>query len=108
MAFEDLSPEIQEKLRACETVEELRELAKALGTELSDEELKAVSGGICVQDSSGKICLDCWANTARCPIKGTGSCLELLTCSPWACEELSAPSNPVECPELITIIEKPK
>jgi predicted ribosomally synthesized peptide with nif11-like leader len=45
MEFKDLTPEQQEKARACKTPEELLALAKAEGYELTDEELGAVSGG---------------------------------------------------------------
>ena len=45
MRLEDLTPEQKEKALACKTPEELLELAKAEGYELSDEELEAVSGG---------------------------------------------------------------
>ena len=45
MKFEDLSPDQQEKAKACKTTEELLELAKAEGYELSDEDLNAISGG---------------------------------------------------------------
>ena len=45
MEFKDLTPEQQEKARACKTAEELLALAKAEGYELTDEELEAVSGG---------------------------------------------------------------
>lgn len=47
MNFEDLkNPEIQEKLRAAKTPEELLTLAKEEGLEMSDEEFQAISGGI--------------------------------------------------------------
>ena len=39
MNFEDLSPELQDKVRACQTAEEILALAKQEGYELSDEEL---------------------------------------------------------------------
>lgn len=45
MKFEDLTPEQQEKARACSSTEELIELAKAEGAELSDEELDGLAGG---------------------------------------------------------------
>ncbi len=46
MNFEDLkSPELQEKLKACKTADELVALAKEQGLELSDEQLEALSGG---------------------------------------------------------------
>lgn len=45
MKFENLSPELQEKARACKTAEDLLNLAKTEGYELSDEELEAISAG---------------------------------------------------------------
>ena len=45
MDFKDLSPELREKARACSTPEELLELAREEGYELSDEELQSVAGG---------------------------------------------------------------
>ena len=46
MDFKDLSPELQNKARECKTAEEILALAREEGYELSDEELRAVSGGI--------------------------------------------------------------
>ena len=47
MNFEDLkSPELQEKLKACQTAEDLVRLALENGYELNDDELEAVSGGV--------------------------------------------------------------
>ena len=43
--FENLTPEQQEKAKACKTPEEVIVLAKEEGYNLSDEELEAVSGG---------------------------------------------------------------
>ena len=45
MNLEDLSPEIYERARACETPEEMLSLAKKMGYKLSEEELDAISGG---------------------------------------------------------------
>ena len=45
MNFEELTPEQQEKARACTTPEELLALAKEEGIELSDTDLETVSGG---------------------------------------------------------------
>lgn len=45
MDFNDLTPEQQEKARACKTPEDILALAKEEGIELSDEELSAVSAG---------------------------------------------------------------
>ena len=50
MGFEDLSPELQEKARTCTSKEELAELAKAVGVQLSDDELEAIAGGACRKD----------------------------------------------------------
>ena len=61
MNFEDLTPEQQEKAKACSTFEELLSLAKEEGYELSDEELGAVSGGgfwDCDDNSCGSDCRD--------------------------------------------------
>jgi len=44
MKFENLTPEQQEKAKACKTPEEVIALAKEEGYNLSDEELEAVSG----------------------------------------------------------------
>ena len=45
MDFLDLTPEQQEKTRACKTTAELVELAKSSGVELSDEQLENIAGG---------------------------------------------------------------
>ena len=46
MNFEDLkNPELQEKLKACKSPDELVELAKAEGMELTDEQLESIAGG---------------------------------------------------------------
>ena len=45
MRFEDLTPDQQEKAKACKSVDELLAIAKEEGYELSDDELEAVSGG---------------------------------------------------------------
>lgn len=45
MNIENLAPELQEKVKACKSAEELLGLAKAEGYELSDEDLEAISGG---------------------------------------------------------------
>jgi hypothetical protein len=44
MSLEDMSPELQEKVKACKSKEELAELAKAMGVQLSEDELSAVAG----------------------------------------------------------------
>ena len=46
MKFENMTPEQQEKARACKSAEELLALAKQEGYELSDEELTSIAGGL--------------------------------------------------------------
>ena len=45
MDFKNLTSEQIEKAKACETTDDLVELARAEGMELSDEQLDAVVGG---------------------------------------------------------------
>lgn len=45
MTFDDLTDEQKEQVKACKTADELVELAKAQGVELSDEQLDSVAGG---------------------------------------------------------------
>ena len=70
MGFEDLSPELQEKARACKSIEELSELAMAVGVRLTDDELEAIAGGGCKKNcpSHGMSCrrdTQCLTNTGR-------------------------------------------
>ena len=60
MNFEDLTPEQQEKARACKTAEELVELAKSEGCKLSDDELDGISGGewFCSDNMCSNVCPD--------------------------------------------------
>ena len=53
MDTNNISDELMEKAKACQSVEELLELAKNEGYDLSDEELEAIAGGeswYCPQD----------------------------------------------------------
>ena len=47
MSFEDLSPELLEKMNACDTKEQLIELVQEEGVELTDEQIEEISGGGC-------------------------------------------------------------
>ena len=53
-----LTPEQAEKVKACKSQDELLALAKAEGIELTDEQLEAVSGGMCTS-SIDVPCPDC-------------------------------------------------
>lgn len=57
MSFEDLTPGQQERAKACKTPEELFELAKAEGHQLSDDHLDAIVGGALFDNSDGAGCL---------------------------------------------------
>lgn len=46
MNFNDLSPELQEKVRAAKTPEDIIALAQEEGYSLSDEELEEISAGL--------------------------------------------------------------
>ena len=46
MSIEDFTPEQVEMAKACKTAEELFDLAKQEGVELTDEQLDQVSGGV--------------------------------------------------------------
>ena len=57
-----LSDEQIAKLKECKTQEEILALAKEEGVELTDEQLEAVSGGICLVQEVGdtrKTCPEC-------------------------------------------------
>ncbi len=45
MKIEDVSPEIIEKAKACETPEQIFALAKEEGIELTDEQMEIIAGG---------------------------------------------------------------
>lgn len=64
MGFDELSPELQEKAKACNTPEELKALCSEEGIKLSDEEIMGLAGGgspLC----SKKHCLE--YSTSTCP-----------------------------------------
>ena len=62
MDANNISAELMERAKACQSTDELLELAKNEGYDLSDEELEAVSGGrnwICPEDSAGPCKIVC-------------------------------------------------
>ena len=101
MKFEDLTPEQQEKAKACKSKEELSELARSIGYEPSNEELEAIAGGLCKSD--------CSLHGGQC-IRDV-NCLTKFTCPKdepciTHCAKLSECSDykaPIEC----TIFEFP-
>ena len=74
-----LTPEQLEKVKHCQTQEELLKLAKAEGIELTSEQIEAVSGGGCL-------------STMKCPNCGSKDYKKLPTyqisgCSTYKCNE---------------------
>ena len=79
--LEGLSEEQIAKIKACKSQEEIMQLAKKEGVELSEEQLEAVSGGGC---SNTPKCLFC--NSERVLVlkyvTGEGGCpLKLMECA---------------------------
>lgn len=72
MEFKDLTPEQQDKLKACETPEDILALAKEAGYELDDAELDAIAGGAknwfptCPKCGSHRIEVDMYSRKAKC------------------------------------------
>ena len=58
MSFENVPDSLKKHAQACETPEELLALAAEEGYELSDEELKAITGGVLYQDCTWDDCSD--------------------------------------------------
>ena len=72
MDLENLSPDLREKANACKSPEDLFELAREEGYELSDDELEAVSGGD----------WDCWSVCSKY-VKGNECTTVVNGPSPW-------------------------
>lgn len=97
MNFDDLAPEFKEKARACRSQEELAELAKAVGVELSDDGIVAVAGAdACVRDA------ECTHYVIRTPCPGKSLCPDFLICVTQSCTDLT----PIDCSELFDHPEK--
>ena len=92
MDFNDLSPELKEKARTCSSEEELAELVKAIGVELSDDEVTAVAAGMdaCVKD------VGCSHYVSRKPCPSNISCSDLFDCLTRSCTEF----YPINCTDL--------
>ena len=96
MDFNDLTPEQQEMARACKTQEELAELAKSFGIELSDEELAAVAGGLVSDCIRNRTCLR--EIIGDCSVKNI--CPSLLPCVTEACSDRGpCIEHMIECKE---------
>lgn len=59
MDFANIPEEIKKKVLECKSAEEMADLAKDAGVNLSDEELESIAGGFswCARDGSGCPCL---------------------------------------------------
>ena len=66
MNLEDLTPELKQKALACKRPDELLELAKSEGMELSDEQLESISGGSWGGDDGGSS-EPCPHDNSECP-----------------------------------------
>ena len=53
MEFKDLTPEQQEKPKACESPKDILALAAEEGYVLSDEQIESISGGLSWDDLAG-------------------------------------------------------
>ena len=63
MNFENVPDSLKKRAEACKTPEELLALAAEEASELTDEELKAINGGVLFQDCTWDDC-----NEASCKL----------------------------------------
>ena len=68
MNFDELSPDLKDKARACTSIDELVQLAKDEGIELNKEQVDSVTGGWagCHDDCGSESWHDWWMRT-QCP-----------------------------------------
>lgn len=59
MNLGDLSPELQEKVKSCESMDQVLQLAAEEGYDLDDNQLDAVSGGGFWDDCPDDCCINC-------------------------------------------------
>ena len=80
----DISPELREKAKACETTEEILALAKKEGIKLNEAQLEKVAGGSSVWSSTDKI---------ACHYCGTKFSIKLDACPNCGVPAYGGPSN---------------
>ncbi len=78
--IKNLDPELQEKARACGSVQELLALAKEAGIPVPDEALAAIAGG---DDTDDGGCLP----DVKCPRCGSTNTVMLIGGRYWLCED---------------------
>jgi len=79
-----LTPEQIEKVNACKNTEEILAIAKEEGVELTEEQLEAVSGGGCSDDSDdGEVmeCPDCHSKDSVKKVRTAGSSGQTYKCN---------------------------
>ena len=65
MNFEDLkNPDFQGKLKVASTPEEIIEIVKTEGVDLTEDDLKAIAGGSELSDEWNLFCSDDWSPSA--------------------------------------------
>ena len=70
-----LTDEQVKKVKACKSSQEILELAKSEGVELNEEQLAAVSGGMCSTDEKTAKCPECGSKDlefSHSPVSPTG------------------------------------
>lgn len=68
MRMSDLSPEVQERAKACKTIEEFMNLSQEEGFEVSEELLGSVAGGESWNEYVAKECPDFFGCGDKCGI----------------------------------------
>ena len=82
-----LSEEQIAKAKECQSPEELLNLAKAEGIELTDEQLEAVSGGGCSSSDTRKVCPHCGSKNTVLSPNTKGKSVNGLLVSYYRCED---------------------
>ena len=88
MNFDDLSPELQEKAKACTSPEELMALAESEGFELSDDDLQAIDGGIVSDKCPCDVCVDVTCGKDHC----SGFRCTMYNCTDFSCTDVGCRS----------------